>query len=162
MNIIKICGYFMCWALWAFYNQYSHLMDLLVVLWFFDNVTWVVKYFRLWRLSSKWLWYWTVVKTLMLWIPFIVAKFASAFGMSDKVLSMSFAILCFAEVISNLQNLKVANTGIEETEQDVITKLLDGALTIGNKIFEWTFLKLQSASKTILEDKIDDILKPKE
>lgn len=137
-------------------------MDLLLLLWALDNITWVLKYYRLGRLTSKWLWYGTIVKTLLLSIPFLVARAASAFWFSwEKILAFVFAILCFAEAISNLQNLKVARTGIEETEQDVITKLLDGILILGNKVFEYTLAKLQKASDNVLEKKIDEILKPK-
>ena len=98
----------------------------------------------------------------MLWVPFLVAKAANVYELWDRVLSFSFAILSFAEFISNIQNLKVARTGIEESEQDVITKLLDGTLTIWNKLLEWTLLKLQTASQTLLDKKIDDIFKPKQ
>lgn len=161
MNIIKTCWYFICAALWTFYNHYGSLYDLLVILWIADNITGILKYYRLWRLTSKWLWYGTIVKTLMLWIPFLVAKAADAFGLWYRVLSLVFSILCFAEFISNIQNLKVAKTGIEESEQDVITKLLDGILVIGNKVFEWTLLKLQNASQTLLDKRIDDVLVPK-
>lgn len=88
----------------------------------------------------------------MLWIPLIVAKIASAFWLSPVILSVVFAILCFAEFISILQNLKVIKTGIEESEQDVITKLLDWLLNIWNIILEKTLLKLQKAWEDALSD----------
>lgn len=161
MNIIKTCWYFVCAALWSFYNQYEHLMDLLILLWFVDNATWILKYIRLWRLSSKWLWYWTSVKTIMIGIPFLIAQAAKAYWLDSNILSISFAILSFAEAISIIQNLKVAKTWIEESEQDVITKILDGVLVLWNKLFEWMFLRLQTKAETILDTKIDEVLKGK-
>lgn len=161
MWVVKTCWYVICWALWMFYNDYSKLMDLLVILWALDNITWMLKYHRLWRLTSKWLWYGTSVKTIMIWIPFIIAQAASAYWLDKNILSFSFAILSFAEFISILQNLKVAKTGIEETENDVITKILDWALVIWNKTFERLFIKLQTCSKTFLDKKVDEILDSK-
>ena len=154
MNVLKICGYIFCGYLWMFYSQYNHIVDALGLLWMLDTFTWIIKYFRLWRLTSKWLRYGTIVKTIMLWIPFIVAKIASAFWLSAIILSVVFAILCFAESISILQNLKVIKTGKDESEQDVITKILDGILNIWNIILEKTLLKLQKASEDVMVDAI--------
>lgn len=154
MNVLKICWYIFCGYLWMFYSQYNHIVDALGLLWMLDTFTWIIKYFRLWRLTSKWLRYGTIVKTIMLWIPLVVAKIASAFWLSATILSVVFAILCFAESISILQNLKVIRTGKDESEQDVITKLLEWILNIWNIILEKTLLKLQKAWEDAMLDVI--------
>lgn len=95
-----------------------------------------------------------IMTTIMLWIPLVVAKIASAFWLSATILSVVFSILCFAESISILQNLKVIKTGKDESEQDVITKLLEWILNILNIILDKTLLKLQKAWEDAMLDVI--------
>ncbi len=89
----------------------------------------------------------------MLFIPILldIAISISMFAdYRESIWAATITVLVVAEFISILQNIKVIKTGIEETEQDVITTLLNGMLAFLNILLENTLGKLQTiANKKI-------------
>lgn len=147
MKIFAYCSYLICTTVQAYLWNYELAMSLLLILFLVDTFTWVIKYFRLWNLKSKWIWYWTVSKAFMLIIPILldVAIWISIFAKyRENVWAVFITVLVVAEFISILQNIKVIRTGVEETEQDVITKLLNWVLWFLNILLENTIWRLQT------------------
>lgn len=145
-NYVKVCSYAICAITAGFYGKHEALQSILMVLWMADTFTGILRAFRLWRLKSRSIWYGTISKTLLLWVPFTIHIAAEAVqsGSGNAITSIAFATLCMAEVISNIQNIQVIKTGVDITEQDAMSKVLNGILTLLNKMLEKTVWHLQS------------------
>jgi hypothetical protein len=86
------------------------------------------------------MWYGVVSKALMMLVPLTVHIAAESVqkGSGDAITSIIFATMCVAEAISTIQNVLVFTTGNEITEQDAMSKVLNGILALMNKTLEKT------------------------
>lgn len=146
MNYVKTCTYAICGFLAGFYGNHELVFWMLLVLRWIDTLTWAARAFRLGRLRSRSMWYWTVSKAMMMLVPLTVHMAAEAVqkGSGGAITSVIFATMCVAEAISILQNVLVFATGNDITEQDAMSKVLNGILTLLNKMLEKTLWHLQS------------------
>ena len=145
-SLLLWCAYAICWITWSFYADHETVISILVVLRWFDTITGIVKFFRLWRLASKWIRYWTIAKWLLLCIPYLFHLLMRANWLesdADIILSMIFSILSLAELISIIQNISVILSGKDIKEQDAITKIINWILAIMNILLEQTIWRLQ-------------------
>lgn len=166
MKTFAYCSYLICTTVQAYLWNYELAMSLLLILFLADTFTWIIKYFRLWRLKSKGMWYGTISKAFMLIIPMLLDIAISLTIFSEyreNVWAATITVLVIAELISIIQNIKVIRTWVEETEQDVITKLLEWMLAIGNIVLENTVWRLQdSVNKVFKTSAIKDDTETKE
>lgn len=146
LNHFKMCSYAICAFLAWFYGHHELVFQILLVLWSIDTFTGALRAFRLGRLRSRAMWYWTISKAVMMLVPLTVYMAAEAVqkGNGDAITAIIFATMCVAEAISILQNVLVFATGREITEQDAMSKVLNGILAVMNKILEKTLWQLQS------------------
>lgn len=147
MKLFAYCSYLICTTVQIYLWNYELAMSLLLVLFLVDTFTGVIKYFRLWNLRSRGIWYGTVSKAFMLTIPVLldIAISISLFAVyRENISAAMITVLVVAEFISIIQNIKVIKTGIEETEQDVVTKMLNWILAILNILLENTLGRLNS------------------
>lgn len=149
MKTVVICSYIVCSIIAWFYWEYKIALSWLLVLWLIDTLTGVVRYYRLWRLQSKAIWYGTVAKAFMLIIPFMLYSVISISAPIVAVwsLSMVFTILWIAEFISIIQNIQVVRTGVDVTEQDAVSKILNTVLTYANIILDKSLWALTRGTK---------------
>lgn len=145
-SLLLWCAYAICWITWSFYADHQTVMFILVILRWFDTLTWIIKFFRLGKLSSKWIRYGTVAKWLLLCIPYLFHLLMRANWLesdADIILSMIFSILSLAELISIMQNISVILSWQDIKEQDAITKVINWVLAIMNILLEQTIWRLQ-------------------
>jgi len=143
---VAYCIYVICWIVAGFYGKHEALQQVLMLLWAFDTITWIIRYFRLGKLRSRSIWYGTLSKALLLIIPLSIhmASESVSVGSGDVITSIVFWTLCIAEFISIIQNIQVARTGVDITEQDAVSKVLNGILWGMNRLLDHTIGKFQN------------------
>lgn len=119
---------------------------MLMVLWGIDTLSGAMRAFRLGRLRSRSMWYGVVSKAMMMLVPMTVHIAAESVqkGSGNVITSVIFATMCVAEAISTIQNVLVFATGRDITEQDAMSKVLNGILALLNKLLEKTLGQLRS------------------
>lgn len=139
-NYIKTCSYAICGFLAGFYGHHELVFEMLLVLWAVDTFSGALRAFRMGRLRSRSMWYGIVSKALMMLVPMTVhiAAESAQKGSGDAITAVIFATMCVAEAISTIQNVLVFATGKDITEQDAMSKVLNGILALMNKILEKT------------------------
>lgn len=140
INAVKTCSYAICAFLAGFYGHHELVFQLLLTLWAIDTLSGALRAFRMGRLRSRSMWYGVVSKALMMLVPLTVHMAAEAVqkGSGDAITSVIFATMCVAEAISTIQNVLVFATGKDITEQDAMSKVLNGILALMNKLLEKT------------------------
>lgn len=140
-----LCAYAICIVMAWFYWKNELIQSILMILWIADTLTGIIRYYRMWNLKSRAIWYGITAKGLLLFIPFILHITAESvmIGSGDRITAIIYSALCVAETISIIQNIQIIKTGVEITEQDAMSKLLNGVLWLLNKFLENTLWKMQ-------------------
>ena len=144
-GFVPLCAYAICAIMAGFYWKNELIQSILMLLWICDTITWILRYYRMWKLRSRAIRYGTASKALLLWIPFLIHITAEAVNpwYWDRITSIVFATLCIAELISITQNIQIFKTWIDITEQDAVSKILNWLLWLLNRMLDNTLWKLQ-------------------
>ena len=142
---IYLCSYAICGIIAWLFGHHTWLFQLLALMWAFDTVTWVIRYWRLKRLNSRSLRFWTISKWLLLFVPIGVYATLNAIvpWAADLITTVMLSAICLSELISSIQNIQVAKTGVDITEQDAVTKVINGMLAYTNILLDTVLKRLQ-------------------